>query len=174
MRSINVTEFCNHSNINADMFRDTIEAMGLDRNTEQLGLDVLEAIAAEIAEQNGSPLALPAADDSGLDHKHRLTIKEAVGLVFEVYPEQMALNDLQIIQVAAFLTAERQADAFEAVHSAVITQRLNEYREKANKGLLDAVNAVRGASDADFLAARGVSQKTQKKSTVLSQLLAMQ
>lgn len=170
MRTINVTEFCNQSSINADVFRDTIEAMGLDRETEQLGLDVLEAIAQEIAQQNGTQLALPAVK-STIDDNQKLAIQDAVGLAFEVYPEALALDDLQIVQVAAFLTAERQMDAYETVHSAVVAQRLSEYRAKANAGLLNTINAVREVSDADFLAARGVSHAaTHKASDVLSKL----
>ena len=110
MRTVNITEFCNQSNLNADVFRDTIEVMGLNRQTEELGLDILEAIAEEIAQRNGTPLALPAAN-STLSDREKLTIQDAVELAFEVYPERMALNNLQIMQVAAFLTAERQMDA---------------------------------------------------------------
>ncbi|NEU76712.1 hypothetical protein PI95_030440 [Hassallia byssoidea VB512170] len=173
MRTINVSEFCVQSGINTDVFRDTIEAMKLDRNIEELGLDILEAIAQEIAQQNGTQLSLPAADKS-VSESDKIVIKEAVGLAFEFYPELMALNDLQVVQVAAFLTAERQADAFETIHSAVINQRLTAYRTKTNASLLANITAVQGVSDADFLAARGFQMTKPQTDSALSELLKMQ
>ena len=173
MRTVNVSEFCIQSGINTDVFRDTIEAMKLDRNIEELGLDILEAIAQEIAQQNGTQLSLPA-DKSSVSESDKIAIKEAVGLAFEFYPELMALNDLQVIQVAAFLTAERQADAFETIHSTVINQRLNLYRAKINANLLANITAVKGVSDADFLGARGFQLSQTPTDSVLSELLKMQ
>lgn len=173
MRTVNVSDFCSQSNINIDVFRDTVEAMGLDRKTEELGLDILEAIAQEIAQQNGTQLALPAVK-STVDHNQKLVIQEAVSLAFEIYPESMALDDLQIVQLAAFLTAERQADAFENIHSTVISQRLNAYRAKTNASLLATVTGVKGASDVDFLEARGFQVTQKPTDSVLSELLKMQ
>lgn len=173
MRKINVSEFCSQLNLDESAFRDIIETMNLSRDTAELGLETLEAIAQEIAQQNGTQLSLPASV-STINDSDKITIKEAVGLAFEFYPEALALNDLQVVQVAAFLTAERQADAFETIHSAVISQRLTAYRAKTNASLLANITAVQGVSDADFLEARGFQTTPTPSDSVLTELLKMQ
>lgn len=172
MRKINVSEFCNQSNLNEDAFRDILETMNLSRDTRELDLEILEAIAQEIAQQNGTHLALNASV-STVNNSDKIAIKEAVSLTFEFYSQELAINDLQVVQLAAFINAQRQATAYETIHSAVISQRMTDYRTKTNSSLLSSIQAVEEVSDADFLAVRGFHTKTITKDSVLDEFLKM-